>query len=251
MNALPPSEDELHALVDDQLDPQRRGEVEDWLAHHPHHAEQVQAWKLGAEQLRVALVETRVQAPAQLDPARVRRQLRARRRTRLGVAAALVLAVAVGGMGGWQMRTLQAPQAAQARLPMADAVAAYRLFATQGAPAPDFPADDHAALQRWLSTHFGQAGSVPDLQTQGFSLQGARLVSTEQGPAALLLYDAADGARIGVYLRPGGYFRQPGERTDGPLLAQYWSRGQTSFAVVSAASDSRARALARHVARDG
>jgi anti-sigma factor RsiW len=251
MNALPPNEDELHALVDDQLDPQRRSEVEAWLTQHPHHAEQVQAWKLGAEQLRVALVDARAPLPTHLDPARMRRRLRARRRARLGVAAALVLAVGVGGVGGWQMRSAQAPQIAQARLPMADAVAAYRLFATQDAPAADFPAGDHAALQRWLTLQFGRAGAVPDLQAQGFVLQGARLVSTEQGPAALLLYDAADGARVGVYVRPGGYFHQPGERTDGPLLAQYWSRGRTSFAVVSAASDSRARALAQRIANEG
>ncbi|MET0290564.1 MAG: anti-sigma factor [Pseudoxanthomonas sp.] len=251
MNPVPPSEDELHALVDGQLAPQRQAEVEAWLTQHPQRAEQVQAWKLGAEQLRVALVDARAQLPSHLDPTRLRRRLRARRHTRLGMAAALALALGIGGVGGWQAHEAQVPQLARARLPMADAVAAYRLFAAHDVAAADFPAGDHTALQDWLTAQFGQAGAVPDLQDQGFTLHGARVVSTEQGPAALLLYDASDGARVGVYVRPGSFFRRPGERVDGPLLAQYWSRGSTSFAVVSAASDRRARPLAQQIAREG
>ena len=61
----------------------------------------------------------------------------------------------------------------------------------------------------------------------------------------MLVYQDGSGARVGFYLRPRGRLAGDGQRRDGDLLAQYWSRRDTSFALVSDAADAAARALPR------
>ncbi|SEM26006.1 Transmembrane transcriptional regulator (anti-sigma factor RsiW) [Pseudoxanthomonas sp. GM95] len=238
---LAPSEADLHAYVDGQLDADARAEIERWLAAHPERAAVVAEWKRDAEHLRTqqALPEHWPTNPM-LEPAHLRRRVRARRRARLGIAAGLLLSLGLGTGVGWQAKQLQV---ASARLPMADAVSAYRLFAVNDASDTLDPRQ-RAELQDWLQVHFGSNGAMPDLQAQGFTLVGGQRLSTEQGAAAMLVYADRNGARIGVYLRPGGWFPEPGQRRDGELLAQYWSRGNTSFAVVSPFDDRRARNVA-------
>ena len=238
-----PTDDELHAYVDGRLDPARRAVVAAWLEAHPERAAQVEGWKRDAEHLRVlAANPERWPANASLTPAQVRRGLQARRRRRVGIAASWAFAFVIGGGAGWQMRELRPSPSA---LPMADAVAAYRQFAEADAPPMEFDPARADDLQRWLLRHFGEAGRVPDLSQAGYRLMGGRLLSTEQGAAAMLVYQDGSGARVGFYLRPRGRLAGDGQRRDGDLLAQYWSRRDTSFALVSDAADAAARALPR------
>ncbi|MBS7458644.1 anti-sigma factor family protein [Coralloluteibacterium stylophorae] len=247
MTPIAPTEDELHAWVDSQLDARARARVDAWLAAHPQDAARVAAWKQDAERLRTALAAPAVQpVDPRLDPAHVRRRLHARRRRRWAVAAGMLLALGLGGAGGWQARE----QALLARrLPMADAVSAYRLFATEDAPPGSLGPSEAAPLRDWLRLHFGAEGRLPDLSAQGFALRSARLLSTAEGAAAMLIYEDGAGGRVGVYLRPGDHFPEPGARRDGPLLARYWSHGDTSFALVGAADDSRVSAMQRTLMR--
>lgn len=240
MNHETPTDDDLHAYVDGHLPPARRAAVEAWLAANPARADEVRGWKRDADRLRALLAQPEAwPANPALDPARLRQRLRARRTRGLAMAASLLVALGVGGLFGWQARALQSP----APLPMADAVAAYRQFVDADAPPMEFDAARAAELEAWLARNFGDAGRVPDLSPAGYSLQGGRLLSTEQGPAAMLVYADADGARVGFYLRPRGRLAGDGERRDGELLARYWSREDLSFAVVSAAADPSARWL--------
>lgn len=241
MTHLAPSEADLHAYVDGQLDADARAEIECWLAAHPEHAAVVADWKRDAERLRTsqALPEGWPTNPA-LEPVHLRRRVRARRRVRLGMAAAVLVSLTLGTGVGWQAKQVQV---ASARLPMADAVSAYRLFAVSDSGGT-LDAAARVQLQDWLSQHFGPLGAMPDLQALGFRLVGGQRLSTEQGAAAMLVYADASGTRIGVYVRPGGWFREPGQRRDGELLAQYWSQGNTSFAVVSPFDDRRAHGVA-------
>lgn len=236
-----PDDDELHAYVDGRLDPARRAAVEAWLAAHPRRAGEIEGWKRDAEYLRALHAHPEQWRPnAALEPARLRHRLRARRRRRSGIAASLLLAFAIGGGTGWLARDRQPAS----RLPMADAVAAYRQFVDADAPPMEFDASRADDLQRWLLRHFGEAGRVPDLQAAGYRLMGGRLLSTEQGAAAMLVYQDGSGARVGFYLRPRGALRD-GQRRDGDLLARYWSHRDTSFALVSQAADAAAKELPR------
>src|SRR5690242_14731624 len=127
MTPLIPTEDELHAYVDGQLDDGRRREVEAWLEATPEWAETVAAWKRDAERLRAAHANPYALPPAlQLEPSAIRRSLRARTRQRVALAAALVLTAGVGAVGGWVARSMTM---AATLPPMEDALQAYRLFA--------------------------------------------------------------------------------------------------------------------------
>ena len=238
MTRLIPTEHELHAYVDERLSPQRRAEVHAWLSANPEQAARIEAWRNDARRLRAALAGLADQPPgAQLDLGQLKRQLRQRRQRRLASAAVLLLALGVGGFGGWQAREVTL---ASTDLPMADAVQAHRLFV--GSSALDIQASEPAQLQAWLGRHFNRVGQLPDLTGFGFQPVGARLLSNEQGPAALLVFQDRNGQRITLFLRsPGQHFNKmpSGQRTDGQLQARYWSHGAYNFALVSAADDHR------------
>lgn len=241
MNMLAPDDDELHAYVDGQLDPAHARALELRLQDHPLQAARVAAWKRDAEALRAAWAGMEpVPADAPLAPKRIRRRLQRQKRARMGVVASAVLALGLGAALGWQARELRM---ASERPPMADAVAAYRLFADTAMPL-EFDVAHRAQLQGWLQAHFGPAGTAPDLQSQGFQLQGGRMLSTPEGAAAMLVYQDVEGARIGLYLRPRSERFSQGERRDGRLLAQYWAEGDTAFALVGPATQARMRQLA-------
>ncbi len=238
MTRLIPSEHELHAYVDERLDPLRRAEVQAWLAANPHEAARIEAWRSDARRLRAALAGMGEAVGGEsLDLARLRRQLRLRRQRRWASAAVLLVALGAGGLGGWQAREATLVGSV---LPMADALQAHRLFAAS--QALDIQASDPVRLRDWLGQHFSQVGPLPDLGEYGFEPVGARLLSNEQGPAALLVFQDRQGQRISLFLRsPGDLFpRMPeGQRVDGQLEARYWSHGAYNFALVSAADDAR------------
>ncbi|MGH8464765.1 MAG: anti-sigma factor family protein, partial [Pseudomonas sp.] len=124
MSPLIPSENELHAYVDECLEPERRRAVELYLAANPEQADRVEGWRRDARQLRAALSGFSAQvANPQLDPTHIRRELRRRRQRRWANAAVLLVTLGIGGLGGWQVREASL---VASNLPMADAVQAHR-----------------------------------------------------------------------------------------------------------------------------
>lgn len=237
MNQCPPSDDDLQAFVDDALEDERRRAVEAWLAGDPELAARVGAWRLDAEALRRDLAGAVARPlPPHLDPSVVRHRLRARARGRGLLAAALLLCLAVGGVGGWQARRLSTRAA-----PMADAVEAYRVFATDGYRPVEMDAAHAALMQQWLSARLGRPTTLPDLHADGFALLGGRLLSTPDGPAAMILYQDKQGQRVSLYIRQSERFPAGthGSRRDGGLLTHYWYRNGYGFAVVARADDPR------------
>lgn len=248
MNTPAPHPDELHAYIDGQLPAARRAEVEAWLAAHPDDAARVRGWKSDVEALRSAWGNpAALPAAPRLDPARIRRRLHAGRWTGLARAAVLVLALGLGAGGGWLARDARDGYGTP---PMADAVTAYRMLADQQV-SMDFEGDRMGGLQGWLARNFNEAGRVPDLSSQGYVLQGARMMSTPEGAAAMLVYEDGQGGMLGVYLRPRTQRMRDGERRDGSLMARYWGQGDTAIAVVSSRFDQRADAIAPLVRRGG
>lgn len=246
--STPPDEYELHAYVDGHLDTARRAEIEAWLARHPDKLADIQAWQRDAQQLRAALAGEVAAMPApELDPARVRTGLARRRNTRYAMAAAVLLSIGVGGLGGWQAREWSqstAPALASVA-PMADAIEAHRLFAVRHDLQPDRAAGD---LQPWLDANFREPMRLPDLSASGFKQVGGRLLATDQGAAALIVYEDTVGNAISFYIRPPGPQRHllpRGDRRDGELLAQYWSSGGYNYAMVSG-SDAGSARVVRH-----
>ncbi len=235
MISLPPSERDLHAYVDHQLSDADRRALDTWLASHPDQAAQVRAWQQDAQQLRAALGGALLQpANPALDPAMIRQRRKRQTQRHLVSAAVLLMAVGIGGFSGWQARemTLVRPSL----LPMTDALQAYRLIAQQGMLPADYKVADNGDMQRWLDRYFARASRLPDLTAAGFQPVSGRLLSTDEGPAAMVIYEDGGGHKVSFYVRPPGpknTFLPRGSRSDGDLQAQYWSGGGYNYAMVS------------------
>lgn len=246
MITLPPSDQDLHAYVDGQLSEAERQQLAVYLAAHPAVAEQVRAWQQDAQHLRSALSGALHRAPnPQLDPAAIRHSLRRQRTRHFATAALLLIAVSIGGMGGWQARSLNM---ARHMLPMADAVQAYRMFAVKDGMANDWNATTSRDAQSWLDQQFARADRIPDLAALGFKPVGGRMISTEQGAAAMLVYEDANGRKVSFYIRPPGpqhYLLARGSRRDGEVQADYWSSADYNYALVTPADAAALRSALR------
>ncbi len=251
MTMLIPSEHDLHAYADGQLDPARRQDVEAYLASHPDAAEEIEQIRSQTEALRRRHADlSRYAAPERLDPACVRKTLLTRRRQRMALAATVALTLGIGSLGGWQARETAMRSG---YLPMADAVHAYRMFAADAAAnMVDFRSSQPSELQAWLNRHFMQPAPLPDFNAYGYRPVGGRLMSTESGPAAIVLYQASNGENILYYMRSPGRALNftHGKRRDGDLMAQYWKQGRYLYAVVSPGNTPAARAVQQAVAPD-
>ncbi|EJM60349.1 putative transmembrane transcriptional regulator (anti-sigma factor) [Pseudomonas sp. GM50] len=244
MISMPPGERDLHAYVDHQLSDADRHLVESYLAGNAEVAAQVRAWQHDAQQLRAALSGA-LQQPAnpQLDPAMIRQRVTRQSRRHLASAAMLLIAVSIGGLGGWQARQMTL---VSAPLPMTDAMQAYRLIAQQGILPADYKVSDDGDMQGWLDRYFSQAQRLPNLTAAGYNPISGRLLSTEQGPAAMVVYEDRSGHKISFYVRPPGpknFLLPRGSRSDGELQAEYWSGAGYNYAMVSPSDTPAAQML--------
>ena len=238
MNPDMPSDDDLHAYVDGLLAPERRSYIEACLATRPELAARVAQWQRDAGELRAVLAGTSTPVPTRLDPAAIRRVRRTRTQRRLALCASLVLALGLGGVGGWQAHGVRL---AAGNPPMKDAVEAYRIFATDRLHPVEMDAGQAKNLQAWMSARLGRPLSLPDLEGYGFELLGGRMLSTAEGPAAMLMYQDERGQRITFYVRPSSRFAggASGMRGEDGLALKYWYRNGYGFAVVGRAGDPR------------
>ena len=244
MITTPPSERDLHAYVDHALSDAERQQVEHYLLANPHIAAQVQAWQRDAQALRTALHQSLLQpANPNLDPVASRQRQHRQARRQWASAAVLLIAVGIGGLGGWQARLLT--QASNV-LPMSDALAAHRMFAEQGFLPADYKVQQSSDMQGWIDRYFSHAERLPDLTGAGFKPVSCRLLTTDQGGAAMVLYEDQQGRQISFYIRPPGpqnSLLPRGNRRDGELQTQYWSGPGYNYAMVGPADAPTAKLL--------
>lgn len=244
MITTPPSEHDLHAYVDHALSESDRQHVERYLDANPEVAAKVHAWQRDAQNLRTALQQTLLQPdnPA-LAPAAIRQRQRRQATRHWATAAVLLIAVSMGGVGGWQARQMtQNP----AILPMTDALAAHRMFAEQGFLPADYKVEQSSDMQAWMDRYFSHAERLPDLSRAGFKPVSCRLLTTDQGGAAMVLYENPQGQQISFYIRPPGpqnSLLPRGSRRDGDLQADYWSGPGYNYAMVGPAEGPTATLL--------
>ncbi len=199
-DAAPPvSEAELHGWVDGRLDPARRAAVVRHLALDPALQRRVADWAAHAAELR-QVVRAAEDAERQAILLRLARPARPSRLRAAAVAAATLLAAAVGGAAGWTVRGgLRMSEVSRLGV---EAAATYRILGAGGAAAEAMPVADRAALRTAIATRLGRRVPVPDLASAGYRLLGGQVVAAIYGPAALLRYGDADGNSLTVYLQP-------------------------------------------------
>lgn len=217
MNApeRPIAEEDLHAYVDDRLDPVSRAAVSRYLEQNSVAANHAAAYRAQAERLRAAFAARATEPiPPALNLSRLLEERLARRPAPWRVAAGIVLAIGVGAATGWvgQSATASRPPTGIAALKN-EAVANHLLYAADRRRPIELGAAQRDDLTQWVSSRLHHAVAPPDLAMLGYRFMGGRLVATMHGAAALFLYDNDRGSRLSIFIRP----MRSGEAT--PILA--------------------------------
>ncbi len=239
----PISTDDLHAYVDDRLDPDRRRDIERFLDTQPELARRVAAYRAQRDGLRAAFgARGLAPIPPELN---LNRLLEARLRRRpvwWAAAAAVLLCLGVGGTAGWYLRTPPTPSRIERAVSLLQqqALASHAVYAADRRHPIEVGATEIDHLSQWLSDRLRRRVVPPDLSALGYRLLGGRLLATEQGgAAALFVYDDGQGGRLTVLLRPMAPQLQAA-RSDveqGPLTSCTWIGQGMGYAVVAAAPD--------------
>jgi anti-sigma factor RsiW len=259
-----PSDEQLSAWLDGELDEPARAAVEAWLQAHPEDAARVRLWSADRDALR-ARFDPVLGEP--LPEALRRTVLHAGRRPpaaawRHARAAGLLLGgIALGGALGWQLKPAADPSstaaASAAGVPgwTQRAAVAHAVYVSEvrhpvevdtriGAPDEQRAQQEH--LARWLGKRLGMPVRLFDLRAQGFELVGGRLLPDAVGPSAQLMYQNAGGQRVTFYLRrpePGTHTAFRFQR-EGELDMFLWAQEGFGCALVGNLPRERLLALA-------
>lgn len=193
------SELDLHAYVDDQLDPQRRVLVESYLAENPEAAEKVRAYRQQNEALHALFDPVLTEQPISLVVNRNTSRFRFPHYS--AIAATLVMGV----FGGWMAGSMTHAERTKTLYVSTDlphmAAMAHVVYTPEVLHPVEVGADQEEHLTKWLSKRLGTPVRAPHLQAAGFKLEGGRLLPGAQGPAAQFMYQNNEGRRLTLYLR--------------------------------------------------
>jgi anti-sigma factor RsiW len=253
MNHRPITEDDLHAYVDDVLEPERRAEVGSYLADHPDVAKRVAGFVDQRELLRGALAPTAEEPlPPELNLSRII-ESRTRRPPPAWWAIAAMLLLSVGGLGGWVVRgSLEASSGGGLAALAQEAAYSYNVYAPDRVRPVEMRSSDAAHLVQWVSGRLKRPVKIPDLASSGYRLMGGRLVATQHGPAAMFMYDDDHGSRVVVLTRPMSSADQNAPMTaqsSGSASGFAWADNGIGYSLVGEASAESLRSVANEVRR--
>lgn len=186
----------LQAFADGELDASECEALNQRLANDPAARADVEAWRRQKALLKSAF-DPVVGEPI---PSGIRAALSRHRRRGLmafPIAAGIALLV-IGAVAGWLAAQWPAPSQALAFTD--SAILAHEVYTKENRHAVEVAANDSDHLVTWLSRRVGSKLVIPDLKAKGFELLGGRLLATDQGPAAQLMYEDASKRRITVFL---------------------------------------------------
>jgi anti-sigma factor RsiW len=176
------------------------------------------------------------------------------------LAAAIILFVAGCGIGYLAANNRAGAPAAQTTEAAApseqnewldDILAYQRLMARQPRHLVEVPASQAEEISNWLTTAVGVAFRVPDLGTDGWTFQGARVVLADDRPAGQLIYTSADGDIATIAFRKDN---QPTDTEDfkeairDEIGLVTWHNAGTSYVLVGPSSEASLSQLAMQIA---
>lgn len=248
------SEEDLQAFVDGQLPPERRDELITQLGVDPEARRRVEAYMEHKRLLREGLRQIgdpgRPSALTEHLAAELAGRLARRPRStwwrRQAAAAAAVFVLGWGGHLAYQ-------EFNPWRLPamVNGAAKAHQIFAQDSARPVELPASASTELAGWFSDHLGEAVQIPDLRDVGLRFVGGRLLGTERGPLAQMLYEDNRGHRLTLYLASGDTDAEAEVQVvhvDG-FTAGYWMGETLAYTIVAETPDEQLLAIALEIAQ--
>lgn len=205
MTHRPISEDDLNAFVDGRLDAIRRQEVVSYLETHPDTASRIESYSKQRKMLRSVLGSIAEEpVPPELDISRmINAKHKGRSVSRWTQVAATIVLLCVGAAGGWIAGASQPPAVASSMDLLArEAAASYAAYAPDLVRPVEIAASDSTTLAAWTTKRIGRPIAIPDLSKSCCEFLGGRVVPTEYGPAAVLMYEDAQGRRFVILARP-------------------------------------------------
>jgi anti-sigma factor RsiW len=243
--------EDLHAYVDRQLPSERRPVVERFLRAHPESARRVAAYAAQREALCAALDGPASELiPARLDPYLLLRHRQSERRSYWRAAAAVLLAIGIGGSADWVLDGGFGSDHLEQRADTfgQQAVAAYLTLA-QANPQP-LQVASIDSLSTSVSKALGVAVRLHDTASTGFALVGGWVLPAPSGQAVQLSFrDVHDNTVITFYFegRPG-VKETPFRRVAGsavPTVA--WEDDDLACAISGAVEPERLEQLGRRI----
>ena len=193
MSSIP--EEDLHRLVDGELEPSRRAELLAFLEQHPAESERVRAFTEMNESLRT-LLDPELSEPVP-DRFLSRPPGKSARLRWAGMAAGLF---AIGVVTGWLVHESFSTPIQQALSLPRQAAIAHVVYAPEVRHPVEVEAKEEEHLVRWLSKRLGTDLKAPKLSRLGYELVGGRLLSGPNGPVAHFMFQDARGARLTLYV---------------------------------------------------
>lgn len=228
----PISEADLHAFADGRLAPERTTQIEGWLAAHPEHRDDVDAWRAQSAGLHRAFDGVLDEpVPARLLPA-----ANASSWPRLRALAAAVGWLALGGSVGFLVRGAgdpSVPGVAINSLPQRAAVA-HAVYSPEVRHPVEVGADQEAHLVAWLSKRLGGELKPPRLDDAGYRLVGGRLLPGDTKGVAQFMYEDERRQRLTLYVQPdAGQAAEAGFRyaRENGVDVFYWVDGRFGYAL--------------------
>jgi len=151
-------------------------------------------------------------------------------------------AIALIGLGWGGHMGVQAWSESLVPALVEDAAQAHQVFAHDSLR----PVESHNAttLTTWFTGHLGEPVTIPDLRPAGLRFIGGRLLSSDNGALAQIIYEDAHGQRLSLYIAENHESGEDGEgigdemeiiRLD-EVDAGYWRDGGVAYAVVAESS---------------
>jgi anti-sigma factor RsiW len=248
------AEADLHAYVDDCLDPAKRPAMEQALAANEILRGAADRWRQQNDSIRAAFDRL----PPVRAPTPIRRfdKLADRgveiappgRRASTGIVAIVVAVIAglfFAATPRDQGRDLAvAPHAVTALV--GASFAAYRTYSAASVVPVEPGLSSPRALRDWLRPQLGHDIPVPDLSRIGLTRLGARIVPGVRAPAAFLMYEDDARMRVAIYVEDGGLLPvlAPAVEQVGAVEATAFSHGVNDFVVIGSVGRARINQIA-------
>lgn len=250
MTSRPIGEDDLHAYIDGLVDGHRRAEIEAFLETHPNLRVRVAQDIAARDVLRSALAPIADEpVPSELDLARLIERRRARSwrtwTTPLQAAAAILL-LAIGGVGGWLIHDSQQRSDVGIAALAEEAKQSFAVYAPDMGRPVEIDASDATQLVQWASRRLDRPVAVPDLSASGYRFLGGRVVPTPHGAAVLFVYDDGAGKRLTLLSRNMAVDKDAPMAVgrEGGMTTISWARRGLGFSMVGTLDDSRLHPIA-------